>query len=303
MRTHSKTNFKEPAPQSFWLVYFGMVLVFSPVLIYFYSIYAYTTNIPFSDDYNRLNRIVPIIQSGTLQEKLKILFSYSLEQLLLVNKVVILLIYSVWGEIDLKMARFVANSPLLVLLFFVYKTLPENREKIFLVFPSALILFQLKPNWFSIACGSSNIYALCFSGLVFYFLGKNSIRYFFGASFFAICSAISIGSGLATLATGWLTLIIQGRFKLAWIWLVGTLIFVGSFSFGTNNLASPLTSSFLTIPSWNDVVRIGIFFISFLGTMFSFESHTTIFTFGALIICYFIYLLYKKYYAINLAVF
>ena len=74
MRTHSKTNFKEPAPQSSWLVYFGMVLVFSPVLIYFYSIYAYTTNIPFSDDYNRLNRIVPIIQSGTLQEKLKILF-------------------------------------------------------------------------------------------------------------------------------------------------------------------------------------------------------------------------------------
>ena len=297
------TRSHRPTPKMPWLINSIKFLVFLPALIYFYSIYAYTTNIPFSDDYNRLNRIIPIIQSDTLQEKLKILFSYSLEQLLLVNKVVILLIYSVWGEIDLKIARFVGNCPLLVLLFFAYKTLPENREKIFLVFPSALILFQLKPNWFSIACGNGNIYALCFSGLVFYFLGKNSIRYFFGASFFAICSTISIGSGLATLAAGWLTLIIQGRFKLAWIWLVGTLIFVGSFSLGTNNLASPLTSSFLTIPSWDDLVRMGIFLISFLGTIFSFESQTTILTFGALIICYFIYLLYRKYYAINLAVF
>ena len=68
-------------------------------------------------------------------------------------------------------------------------------------------------------------------------------------------------------------------------------------------LTSSVTSSLLTISSLSDLIQMGKFFTSFLGAMFSFENQTTIFTFGTLIVCYFIFLLYKKYYAINLAVF
>ena len=133
-----------PTPKMPWLINFIKFLVFLPVLIYFYSIHVYATNIPFSDDYpKQLNEIIPIIQSDTLWEKLTLIFSHSFETLLLFNKVIILLIYSVWGEIDLKLALIFGNSTLLGLLFFAYKTLPEKREKIFLVLPAALLLFQL----------------------------------------------------------------------------------------------------------------------------------------------------------------
>ena len=305
MKSLSRINSQEPFSTTPWLVCFGTVLAFCPVLVYFYSIYIYATNIPFSDDYPKhLNEIIPIIQSDKLWEKLTLIFSHSFETLLLFNKVIILLIYSVWGEIDLKLALIFGNSTLLGLLFFAYKTLPEKREKIFLVLPAALLLFQLKENWIYMTWSSSHgcLYALFFSGLVFYFLEKSPIKYFFGAGFFAICSAFSFGSGVATLATGWLILIIQKRFKLSWVWLGATLIFFSSYSFMTK-LTSSVTSSLLTISSLSDLIQMGKFFTSFLGAMFSFENQTTIFTFGTLIVCYFIFLLYKKYYAINLAVF
>ena len=136
-----------PTPKMPWLINSVKFLVFSPIFIYFYSIYVYSTNIPFSDDYGfSLDPIIPIIQSETLAGKLELLFLNSLEVLLLFNKITLLLIYSFLGEINLKIFIFIGNSLLLGLLFFFYKTLPENREKIFLVFPVVLLLFQLKPN-------------------------------------------------------------------------------------------------------------------------------------------------------------
>ena len=158
-----------------WLINSIKFLVFLPVLIYFYSIHVYATNIPFSDDYViHLDQIISIIQAQTISGKLELLFSGSLESLILFNKITILLIYSFLGEINLKIFVFIGNSTLLGLLFFFYKTLPENREKIFLVFPVVLLLFQLKQNWVHMVWGVNLGYhvGLFFSGLTFYFLVK-----------------------------------------------------------------------------------------------------------------------------------
>ena len=48
---------------------------------------------------------------------------------------------------------------------------------------------------------------------------------------------------------------------------------------------------------------MGVFFISFLGAAFSFKSQAVIFIFGTLIVFYFIFLIYKKYYLTNLTIF
>ena len=159
---------KEPFSKAPWLVCLGTVLAFCPVIVYFYSIHIYATNIPFFDDFFRLNEITQIIQSDTQQNKITLLFSKNLENFLLFYKITVLLIYSVLGEIDFKILILIGNSALLGLLFFTYKTLPKKRERIFLLLPAALLLFQLKPNWIYIMWGTniSYLYALCFSGLV-----------------------------------------------------------------------------------------------------------------------------------------
>ena len=171
-----------PTPKMPWLINFIKFLVFLPVLIYFYSIHVYATNIPFADGYViHFKQIISIIQAQTLSGKLELLFLNSLEVLFLFNKITILLIYSFLGEINLKIFIFIGNSALLGLLFFFYKTLPENREKIFLVFPVVLLLFQLKPNWIHMVAGANLCYhfGLFFSGLAFYFLVKRHTKYFF----------------------------------------------------------------------------------------------------------------------------
>ena len=305
MGSPSSSNHPQLVPKTPWFVYFGAVLVFCPALVYFYSIYIYATNIPFSDDFHRgLNDIISIIQSASLQKKLALIFSHNLETLLLFQKVIILLIYSIWGEIDLKTPLFIGNSTLLGFLFFAYKMMPEKRERVFLVLPAALILFQLKPNWvymiWSVNVG--RLYSFFFAGLVFYFLDKGSTKYFLGASFFAICASLTNAGGVAVIPTGWIMLIIQKRFKLAWVWLVGNLILLGFYSYW-GGFTSSFTSSLFSISSLNDLARIGLFFISFLGSMFSFENQTVIFTFGIIMVCHFIFLIYKKYYVMNLAVF
>ena len=296
----NKTRFQEPFLKISWLMCLGIVLVLCPVLIYFYSIHLYATNIPLFDDFASLNRIIQIIQSDTQQNKITLLFSKNLENLVLFYEITVLLIYSVLGEIDFKILILIGNSALLGLLFFTYKTLPKKRERIFLLLPAALLLFQLKPNWIYIMWGTniSYLYVVCFSGLVFYFLCKNSIKFFCAAIFLAICSLLSLGSGVATLAVGWIVLIIQKRFKLAWVWLALSLVMLGFFAYPLN-----FTSSSFTISSINDLVRIGNFFISFLGVVSSFENRTLVFALGILVICYFIFLLHRKYYAINPAVF
>jgi hypothetical protein len=284
-----------------WLINSIKFLIFLPVLIYFYSIHVYATNIPFSDDYiHYLDQIISIIQVDTLSEKFAVLFSNSLQTLLLFNKISILLIYSIWGEINLKIFIFIGNSALLGSLFFLYKTLPENREKIFLVFPVVLILFQLKPNWIHLASGLNLGYhfGLLSTGLTFYLLEKKQTKYVFIAGIFAANSLLTTGSGVVTLATGWLILIIQKRFRLALAWFFTTLIILFTFFFWSN-----LTDDSLSIPSLNDLTDVGVFFISFLGAAFSFKSQAVIFIFGTLIVFYFIFLIYKKYYLTNLTIF
>ena len=304
MGSPSSSNHSQLVPKTPWFVYFGAVLVFCPALVYFYSIHIYATNIPFADDNIYINEIISIIQSNSLREKLTIIFSHSLETLLLFYKISVLLIYSIWGEIDLKILLFVGNSTLLGLLFFIYKTLPKKRERIFLVLPAALILFQLKPNWIHMiwSINVGRLYALFFSGLVFYFLEKGTLKYFLGASFFALCATLSHSAGVAVIPTAWIMLIIQKRFKLAWVWLLGNLTFVGFYSLW-DGFTAPLTSSLFSISSLNDLARIGLFFISFLGSMFSFENQMIMSAFGLLIVCHFVFLIYKKYYVMNLTVF
>jgi hypothetical protein len=211
------------------------------------------------------------------------------------------MVYCVLGEIDLKMSVYIGSIGFLGFLFFIYKVLPERKEKIFLLLPPALIIFQLKQNWVHMIWSSSIqfVCALCFSGWAFYFLGKNSQKYFYSAVFFALCALFTQGSGVATLIAGGVILIAQKRFKLAGVLLVGALPLLAFYfkNFGYNS--SHVVSSF------SDIERVVRFYVSFLGSSasFEFEHRIRLFSLGAVIIGYFSFLLRKKYYMINPTVF
>jgi hypothetical protein len=138
-----------------------------------------------------------------------------------------------------------------------------------------------------------------FEGLSFYFLGKKSAKYFWWALFFSLISVLTHGSGVAILLVGESLLLIQKRYSMASIWIVGALpVLVVYF-----NKLHFFDDSSMTVLSLNELDRIGRFFISFIGAMASYDNQTSIFTLGAFIISYFIFLVFKKYYKTNIAVF
>jgi hypothetical protein len=298
----SKASSKMPDPPSRWFLFLGMFLVFFPVLLYFYSFSIYTTNVPFSDDFSTLNEVMQILNSETLLGKFALLFTHQNEHLHVLTRSVFMLVYFVFGSIDFKILVLISNVALLGLLFFAYKTLPDKQEKIFLLIPVALLLFQLKQNWVHLIWAMealAALYVLCFAGLSFYFLGKNSTKYFWWALFFALISVFTHGSGVATLVVGGSLLLIQKRFGMASIWIIGAVpVLVVYF-----NKLHFVADSPMTILSLNDLARIGKFFISFIGAMASYDNQTSLFTLGAFIISYFIFLVFKKYYKTNIAVF
>ena len=124
-----------PTPKMPWLINSVKFLVFSPIFIYFYSIYVYSTNIPFSDDYGfSLDPIISIIQSETLAGKLELLFLNSLEVLLLFNKITILLIYSFLGRLISRYLFSQAIAPCQDCYFFSTKRYPKTERKYSLYF-------------------------------------------------------------------------------------------------------------------------------------------------------------------------
>jgi hypothetical protein len=246
--------------------------------------------------------VMQILQAESLVGKLSLLFTHLNEHLFVLSRSIFILVYFVFGAIDFKILVLIGNLALLGLLFFAYKTLPEKQEKIFLLIPVALLLFQLKQNWVFLIWAMealAALYALCFAGLSFYFLGKKSTKYFWWALFFALISLLTHGSGVAILLVGGALLLIQKRFSMASIWIFGALpVLVIYF-----NKLHFISDSPMTVLSLNDLARIGRFFISFIGAMASYDNQTSLFTLGAFIICYFIFLVFKKYYKTNIAVF
>lgn len=128
-----------------------------------------------------------ILQSETLRGKFALLFTHQNEHLHVLTRSVFMLVYFVFGSIDFKILVLISNVALLGLLFFAYKTLPEKQEKIFLLIPAALLLFQLKQNWVHLIWAMEALAAL----YVLFFAEKVRQIFLVGFVFFSYFCAYS----------------------------------------------------------------------------------------------------------------
>ena len=138
----SKASSKEPTPPSGWFLFLGMLLVFFPVLLYFYSFSIYTTNVPFSDDFSTLYEVMEILQSETLRGKFTLLFTHQNEHLHVLTRSVFMLVYFVFGSIDFKILVLISNVALLGLLFLHIKRCPKSRKRYFFLYLSHYYFFS-----------------------------------------------------------------------------------------------------------------------------------------------------------------
>ncbi|MEE3347728.1 MAG: hypothetical protein VX186_06190, partial [Nitrospinota bacterium] len=176
--------------------FFSWLVILLPPAIYFYLIYSYSLNLPFADDFTILSQAISIFQSANLSENLSILFSQNGEHRLAFSRLAYTLSYILLGEVNFKFLVIFGNTSLLALLYLFFRILKVPHVNPLCFIPVSILLFQLQ-SWKNMTWAATAVhhqYALLFSGLTFYFLSKNSNRYFYSACFFSVVSVFTHGA-------------------------------------------------------------------------------------------------------------
>ena len=275
--------------------WFGILL--SPA-IYFYLIYSYSLNLPFADDFVTLSEFISIFQSADLNDKLSIFLAPQGGQHRVVfGRLVYSLCYVLFGEVDFRVLIFFGNTALVALLYLFFRILKVPHVNPLCFIPVSILLFQLQ-SWKNMTWAATAVhhqYALLFSGLTFYFLSKNSNRYFYSAFFFSVVSVFTHGAGLPTIFLGWVNLLISKRYRQSLIWIFGTFCF-GFFYFKN---FFPGTSDLSRAPSLAEL-KVGVtYFFAFLGSTFSSHNLHVAVAVGAILSFYLCFLTWEKYFTRN----
>ncbi|HIB43745.1 MAG TPA: hypothetical protein EYO37_07245 [Nitrospina sp.] len=271
-----------------------LVLMAFPVLIYFYCLDRFAVNFPFLDDFNFLQGIYLFDQSDSLWESLLLLFKQHNEHRMAFSRIMFLLVDSINGEVDFRTLTLLGNLALPALLVLFYSSFRNRGINLIFFVPVPFLLFNLE-NWINMIWTTSalaNYNVLLFAGASFYFLNKKSARSFAWAMVLAWAAGFTHGHGMGVFPVGLAYLLWQKRFRESAVWL-GSATLVTFLYFYDYTLSLGIGKS-LAEPG-----RIPIYFLIFLGSIFSFNHLIAALVVGTAVFLYFLYLTKSRYYAIN----
>lgn len=206
---------------STWIVFVSLI----PISLFFYTFFAYVTNIPFQDDYDAL--LEPVTKFTQLspfswKEFIHIIWVQDDERRIVVDRIAATLIYLVNGHLDLRIQMFIGLLSLLGFLFLFYTIIKEAQLPILLVVAASFLLFHIQ-YYEAIYWGMiplQHIVVHFFALLSAYYLYKPKAGHLTLALVAAILAILSDVSGTFVLPTGLGLLLLQHRWKHAGIWVL-----------------------------------------------------------------------------------
>ena len=170
-----------------------MVLLLTPIVLYAAAVAIFAVNVPFGDDYdaalNFLNH-----WSGNLAG----LFEQHNEHRLVFNRCVVVAVAFFAGSIDFRWLIAIGNIGLIGLFVVVCRLHTEQRGKIMVALPVALLMFSFQ-NWENMTwalASLQNYYGALFSVLALCLLPKQSSRLFVCGLAFATMASFTMGNGM-----------------------------------------------------------------------------------------------------------
>jgi len=285
------------------IVALGIVFIL-PILVHFWAVFKYGLNIPFWDDFDTVfSFLIKYLDAGTIFEKLQLVFAQHTEHRFALNKIITLLNYYI-SNIDFKLLLIIGNLALIGVLAILYRSCTILKNKLFLLIPITLLIFQPQYNesiyWATAAL--ANFYILLFAFLSIFLLSKNKKLYFYLSIIFALFATFTMGNGLFVFPVGLAILVYQKRYREAVIWfLVTVAIFVSYFHNYISSAGHPSLVQALLNPL-NTIIH----FFTLIGAPFG-SLHPNLLPFsiyvGILIVLYFIYLTIRSYFKKNLVIY
>lgn len=278
-------------------------LLFPTVIItaFFYSVYQHSINFPIFDDfYAILNFLNRYITHPAIGERIRLLFEQHSEHRLVFDRVIALLEYYLFTEINFKSFILIGHIGLVVGLIVLYKAFRlRHHHHIIYLLPIAAVIFNFRyyETSFSPMAAMQNLWVLAFALTSLYFLYSETQYSIYLSILFGWMAAFTSAQGMMTFAAGAFVLLINrdlfNRQKL--IWLGCGLLVTGVYFY---QYTKPENHPPILQPMLDNPTGFLGYILAFLGGNFSEDSRNAIIV-GIILLLFVFFITYKQYYREN----
>ncbi|MGV3697716.1 hypothetical protein [Flavobacterium sp.] len=291
--------------------YFILIL---PVIVFYGLFFKHTVNAPINDDYQAiLDSLNKILNTESLSEKIKILFSQHNEHRIVYDRIWTIISYKLQYNVDFNFLSLIGNLSLLGMAIIFYRRFTALQKPTLLFLTVTVFLFNMT-SWENVTFAMatlSNFTVFLFVLISLGFITSDTLgkkRNLYLAFLFLFLAAITQGGGLFLIPISLLVLIYKKEYKNAVIYGVLCLGLIALYFYGYQKPPQSMGIVESVVKFKFDIV---LFALAFLGNAFNYymvynnPEYSCNFTMlvGALFLLLFIYITYTKYYKKNLFIY
>ncbi|MDR6808143.1 hypothetical protein J2Y45_005508 [Dyadobacter sp. BE34] len=245
-----------------WRQWTGIGLILLPVLYFFILLDAHLVNIPYTDDFNLLETVQKLRNSGSVMEMLKALFEQVNQHRFGFERIVMLIMFVFTGTVNIKTQIIIGDLFMLGIGYLLYLSLKREGISWYWFIPVPYILFNLvyfENAYWGIAA-LQNTPLIFFAMLTAYGLARDDEKGFRIGLIAALLTTFTSGSGLLAWIVGMIILVFQKRFKNLLWWLAASIAVLMFYFFFDYQFVSSQGEKV-----WNHPVFNAIFVMAFWG--------------------------------------
>jgi len=214
------------------------ILILFPIAVFYFVFQKYAVNIPHWDDFAIRNTLAQMIETESVFQKIKLLFSQHNEHRILLTRFSAWMVYLLEGTLNLKRLMLIGIIALLGILFLLYKVSKKYNSSLLAFVPISFIFLNvgLFENTFWGMASVQNFGVIFFAFLTFYWLVfsvENKHRhYFYFTIFSCFLGVFTSSNGIIIPLIGCLVLLVQQRKTQLVVFLSSSVVLVFGFFYG-----------------------------------------------------------------------
>lgn len=282
-----------------------IILAFLPIYIFYCSVFLFTVNIPYWDDYDSILNFTNNFQDSNLKNKILLIFSQHNEHRIVFNRAVTLVSYYLTGKINFKLLVFIGNMSLIGLTILLLKSSVFLQKKVLYFIPAIFLIFQPQ-YWGGIYFATpslSNLSVIFFVFASLYLLKKESVKYFIFSLLLALLATFTNGNGIIVFFSALPVLIYQRKHKRIILWISTGMVCALFYFYGYIKPAyhPSIIDSVFVHPLHTLIYLFHFVGLSFLNTGVNYGKSVYLIPLvtGIFFTSYFIYLIRIKFYKKN----
>ena len=193
--------------------------------LYFYLWNHYALNIPKWDDHPLKGVVSDFEKSTTLSEQFNIIFRQHNEHRIVLTRIVAIIDYQLFGELNFKHLMFFGNLALLVIWWLITRFFKQTIAPVWYAIPIVALWFSMAfwENAFWGMAAVQNFWVVAFALLCFWVLRRND-GYWWWAMPVAFMAFFTSGNGILVFPISFLILLIQKKYQKSVIWVFFSII-------------------------------------------------------------------------------